>query len=278
MTATVPPLPHRSNPPASQLWPGLTTTHPLIAREGVYAAAREGNLARQIDLTCAPQLMSAERPAAEQNGGCSCDSRGQLWRGMAGRGGQNAWRLQGAGRGRGRGQPVRRRTAARSSGGRSSPASGRPGSNSARVVRARNARPVVTVCRGRRMTSMRSPALISPGTTTRRQVPVAPRAVNRLTRFGPAIRCANVAHGMRGEAACSTTVPPVRQRSPASVPVRSGPRVVRFSPNWPAGRSYPSSRSRQSRSSRAQAYTAWSVPPWCPVVQTMSPARPFGRG
>jgi len=77
------------------------------------------------------------------------------------------WRLR-AGAWRGRSQPVRRRTAARSSGGRSSPASSRPGSSSAWVVRARNDRPMVTVCRGRRMISMRSPALISPGTTTRR--------------------------------------------------------------------------------------------------------------
>ena len=69
---------------------------------------------------------------------------------------------------RGPGQPVRRSTAARASGGRSSPASSRLGSSSDSVVRARNNRPMVTVCLGRQTTSMRSPALISPGTTTRR--------------------------------------------------------------------------------------------------------------
>ena len=55
---------------------------------------------------------------------------------------------------------------------------------------------------------------------------------------GSLIRCANVAHGMRGEAACSTTVPPIRQRSPTSVPVRSRPWVVRFSRTG-RGSSYP---------------------------------------
>ena len=39
----------------------------------------------------------------------------------------------------------------------------------------------------------------------------------------PSIRCANVEHGIRGEVACSTTVPPIRQRSPTSVFVRSRP-------------------------------------------------------
>jgi homocysteine S-methyltransferase len=59
---------------------------------------------------------------------------------------------------RGRTQLTRRKMTARSSAGRSSPASSRLGSISASVVRARNDRPMVTVCCGRRMTSMRSPA------------------------------------------------------------------------------------------------------------------------
>ena len=108
------------------------------------------------------------------------------------------------------------------------------------------ARPMVTVCRDTPVTSMRSPALISPR-DNHSQVGSrsAPRAVNLFTHFGSFIRCANVAPGMRGEVACRTTVPPIRQRSPTSVPVRSRPRVVRFSPNWRAGSSYPKSRSHQ---------------------------------
>jgi hypothetical protein len=85
MTAPAPQLPRASNLSASQLRPSLTIDHPLIgtlgrvsrltpltrtsACEVVYDAARGRNLARQIDLICAPQLMSAQRSAAEQNGG-----------------------------------------------------------------------------------------------------------------------------------------------------------------------------------------------------------------
>jgi hypothetical protein len=77
--------------------------------------------------------------------------------------------------------------------------------------------------RGRRMTSMRSPALSWPGTATRRQVPAAPRAVNLFPHLGSALRHADLAHAMRGAAACGTAVPPVRQRAPASAPARSSP-------------------------------------------------------
>jgi hypothetical protein len=115
------------------------------------------------------------------------------------------------------------------------------------------------------MTSMRSPALSWPGTATRRQVPAAPRAVNLFPHLGSALRHADLAHAMRGAAACGTAVPPVRQRAPASVPARSSPPGRQVPPDRPAGSSHPRSRSRsrsrQSRSSRAQAYTAWSVPP-----------------
>ncbi|MDQ0696411.1 hypothetical protein QF048_002853 [Streptomyces sp. W4I9-2] len=73
---------------------------------------------------------------------------------------------------------------------------------------------------------------------------------------------AKVRHGMRPDVTSSTRSVPTRQRSPIRAPLTSRPRVVKFSPNTPlASFRPPSSRSQASSSSRAKAYTAWSLPP-----------------
>lgn len=71
----------------------------------------------------------------------------------------------------------------------------------------------------------------------------------------------NVRHGMRPEVTSSTRSGPIRQRSPIFAPLTSSPEIVRFSPNAPFASVRPSALSQASRSSRAKAYTAWSVPP-----------------
>ena len=50
---------------------------------------------------------------------------------------------------------------------------------------------------------------------------------------------------------------------------------MRFSPKHPSGSSRPSSPAHQSSSSRATAYTAWSLPPWCRWSPSSSPTTPL---
>ncbi|KAB8160158.1 MFS transporter [Streptomyces sp. 3MP-14] len=116
---------------------------------------------------------------------------------------------------------------------------------------ARKAKATDTSWVGRCTTSIRSPARIVPGRSTRKYAPGRAASANRLTQRRSPIQSANVAQGMRGEVASSSNSSPTRHRSPTRVSLTSMPSVVRFSPKTPFSRGWPNSAAQWSRSSLA---------------------------